>query len=310
MIEHYVAYIPSDPAAAAHAAIWKADLSRGTLELLRPWGGMWTYVGPHAAESIGSGERADTAIRRVMSTGPARSLQYTLGRLSCAPGEYFHRIARPVWGSHLEGTITNWDDHELLVRSQIGGQLDWLLEQLRSICQTVHPSRGTFSTFGHEIRNLLILACTEVEAAWKGVLTTNGVQRKQFTTSDYVKLCSVLHLTEYSIYFRPYPWLEPMRPFERWHDGAPSQSIPWYFAYNETKHDRENKFSEATLEHAFHAVAACVVMLHAQFGNLQGSRADHSVVVLGRPTWTLADCYIPSNQIGQTTSPKAICYKF
>ena len=39
-----------------------------------------------------------------------------------------------------------------------------------------------------------------------------------------------------------------------------------YAAYNEVKHDREVNFKRATLRHAIEAVAACVVMLAAQFG--------------------------------------------
>ena len=34
----------------------------------------------------------------------------------------------------------------------------------------MHPVQENFDAFSHEIRNLLILAATEVEAHWKGVL--------------------------------------------------------------------------------------------------------------------------------------------
>lgn len=137
--------------------------------------------------------------------------------------------------------------------------------QLEEIFRTVHPVSANFDAFGHDIRNLLILASTEVEAHWKGVLAANGVRGS--TTKHYVRLADVLKLKEYAIRLPFYPWLEVIRPFERWvPSDTPTKDLGWYDAYQAVKHDRENQFNRATLMNALHAVCGCAVMLFAQFG--------------------------------------------
>lgn len=53
-------------------------------------------------------------------------------------------------------------------------QLTSLARKLETICQTVQPSEKNLDVYGHEIRNLLILAATEAEMHWRGILTANG----------------------------------------------------------------------------------------------------------------------------------------
>ena len=120
--------------------------------------------------------------------------------------------------------------------------------------------------FGHKIRDVLVLACMEVESAWSAVLHANGFQKDRMTTNDYVKLCVPMLLSDFTILSSQFPVIEPIRPFSGWDDANPTESLPWYSAYNKTKHSRERNFPEATLEHAIHAVGAVLVMMCAQFG--------------------------------------------
>jgi hypothetical protein len=179
------------------------------------------------------------------------------------------------------------------------GQLVALTRQLQRICETVHPARDTFNVYGHEIRNLLILACTEVEAHWRGVLNANGVSKPddRFSTNDYVKLASSMRLPEYSVLFPFYPWIDPIKPFENW--GAttqPTKEIEWYNAYNSVKHDREKNFKMATLSNAFHAVSACAVMMMAQFGDPnhieQHSELQYFFQPKDVPNWPPSEVYV------------------
>jgi hypothetical protein len=73
-------------------------------------------------------------------------------------------------------------------------QIAVLTDQLKGICQTIHPVSQNLTVYGHEIRNLLILASTEVEALWRGILTVNHASPsgRDFTTRDYVKLVPAL----------------------------------------------------------------------------------------------------------------------
>ena len=217
--------------------------------------------------------------------------------LQLKPGQYYPRIARP--------SCANLEDNAMCPDfakyknsfSSLAGQLATLIRQLLHICEVVHPRDANLQAYGDEIRNLLILACTEAEAHWRGVLEANmpSVKSTRWSTNDYVKLLEPLYLKSYQISFPSYPWLAPIRPFATWDSAEPTASLKWYHAYNAVKHDRENNFKDAQLEHAFHAVAACAVMLYAQFG--KATSDWHPVLQLLQleeaPDWPISGHYIP-----------------
>lgn len=146
-----------------------------------------------------------------------------------------------------------------------------LVDRMEHIFRVIEPDLANLHAFGHEIRNLLLLASMEVEAAWSAILRENHYtleNNARFTTNDYVKLLAPLHLAEYQIGLVSYPRLALFQPFKDWDSRKPSQSIPWYQSYNKTKHNREGCFHSATLEHAINAVVAAVILYYAQFGPL------------------------------------------
>jgi hypothetical protein len=215
--------------------------------------------------------------------------------LVLVPGSYYRRMSRPSSSYPMESpgyNPDNLDNHHLIEISR--GQLSALRQQLERICRVVHPSDKTLKTFGHEIRNLLILACTEVEAHFKGVLKSNGSSADN--TKDYVKLSPAMKLGEYAIGLSFYPWLPPMRPFENWAPSAtPTKDLKWYDAYNAVKHDRETQFEFSTLENALLAVSAVVVMMAAQFGWVYGLRQRSTLTdffqLAAAPRWHPSDVY-------------------
>ena len=77
-----------------------------------------------------------------------------------------------------------------------------------------------------------------------------------------------MKLGNYSTRVSPYLDASDRYPFRKWSEGEPTKSIAWYHAYNLTKHDREALFAEASLEHAMDAVAACAIIVFAQYGTL------------------------------------------
>jgi hypothetical protein len=186
--------------------------------------------------------------------------------LKLAPGTFFPRIARPTHLSWRDGPGMNPDTakHRELIQIS-NGQLVALKEALERICRVIHPIDDTMPTFGHDIRNLLILAATEVETHWKGVLKANGATAN--TTNDYVKLSKAMQLRSYAVTFPYFPWMKALKPFENWKPStSPTKDLAWYDAYNAVKHDREQNFPRASLLNAFNAVCASFVMLCAQFG--------------------------------------------
>lgn len=219
-------------------------------------------------------------------------------KLNLRPGEFYPRIARPIDQHPQESP--GWSPGARNETSFIAiarGQLMALTRQLDRICQTVQPTEQTFSTFGHDIRNLLVLACTEVESHWRGVLAANSVNKSRFTTADYVELRNAMRLDEYAVDFPHYPWLGPLKPFDGWGStGCPTQELKWYDAYNAVKHNRENEFERATLRYAFDAVTACAIMMAAQFGLAHGlgqrSELEAFFHFSGAPAWPLSDLYM------------------
>ena len=273
--------------------VWRIDDASATcLGVTNPESGAGTYFKANPGEPILE------AIRRQATSWFAPDDQSPFHKSILNPAEYFPRMARPTneWSTSPIG-LSPGAEGDVGFIATARGQLKALTRQLDRICQTVHPGEGTLETYGHDIRNLLILACTEVEMHWRGVLSANGYIRDRYDTRDYVNLRSAMKLDQYAVSFSNFPWLSPVSPFAGWGDtGKPSQDLEWYDAYNAAKHDRENSFERATLAHCFAAVSACFVMMTAQFGSAAGVDGDIETgtfyQIVSVPAWTLSEIYL------------------
>jgi hypothetical protein len=179
-----------------------------------------------------------------------------------------------------------------------------LIQRLDELLLFVEPTARSLSTYSHKARELLILACTEVEAQWKHYLQRGGLKphKQGFTTNDYVKLRDPLHLTEYEVALPRYTQIPPTRPFAGWSAASPgpTQTLPWYDAYNKTKHDRKNQFSAATVLSCIQAIAANIVLFSVRFGPYRLHHGGGMLSALFNPTFAVAlrDCdpksfYVP-----------------
>lgn len=195
--------------------------------------------------------------------------QGSFHKIELGPRQYYPRIARPLSYTDQEYLRSPSATEEQSVVALGLGQANVFMRRLDLICQTVHPAPNTLGVFGHEIRNLLILAATEVEAHWRGVLVANGSAKDQFNTRDYARLVRPMRLDRYAVSFPSYPWLPPVRPFAGWKAEQPTKSLGWYDAYNHVKHDREGAFQQATLEQN----RRLALLAHASLCWLHSSRA-------------------------------------
>lgn len=180
---------------------------------------------------------------------------------SYVPGTFYKRIARP---SLRDGVSVS--HYYLSAATESFVALSILISKLEELFEFVTPSVDTDGVYGHKIRELLLLACMEVESSWTAVLKANGYSVPRFSTNDYIKLLPAMALDAYTVNLPKYHHYAPLIPFEGWNIAQPTQSLPWYDAYNKTKHDREANLKLATLSHAISAVSAAVVMTYAQFG--------------------------------------------
>lgn len=270
---------------------------------------------PQGGPDYFKAEAGETALETLKRKAPhwfaPGNEQFT--RTSLSPGQFYPRIARPD-GNHPTDfpalSLMRPADRNYVAIAR--SQLVALMRQLDAICQTVHPDTETFDAYGHGIRNLLILACTEVETHWKGVFIQNNFCKKNYNTEYYVQLQSAMRLGDYSISFPSFPWLAAFTPFKNWGTSDnPTQDIEWYAAYNAVKHNRENEFFQATLRNAFAAVSACAIMMIAQFGSIialgRNTELSAYFLVSSHPVWPLSEVYMASfedsDQVSEANYP-------
>jgi len=178
-------------------------------------------------------------------------------------GTFYKRIWRPLaFNSSFHKAISQEKLNESFVALRI------LLTKLEALFETIEPSVENLPAYGHKIRELLLLACMEVESAWAAVLKENNYATSgdRLTTRDYIKLKEVMFLDAYDLSLQSYPRFPSFNPFKSWVSTNATESLVWYDSYNKTKHDREENLKFATLENVVHAVGAAVVMFYAQFG--------------------------------------------
>jgi hypothetical protein len=141
--------------------------------------------------------------------------------------------------------------------------------------------------------------------------TPNG---RIFTTNDYVKLLPPLHLKEYVISCKLISNTYSVNPFGNWNANSPTQSLPWYDAYNKTKHDREKCFSEASLENCIPAIAAVIVLFCVRYGPfslveggsaLAGLFVQHFNIALANPD--PKTFYVPAFNISPNIGNDLFC---
>lgn len=239
-------------------------------------------------------------------------------KLNLDCGETFSQIYRPLLNSMIirhtsddlhndTPSLNNYLDlpvNDQKYCNQLN-QLEILIDDLYSVFKVVAPYRSNLKTFGHEIRNIIILACTEIDSMMKKILEKNGVAKKgkYFNTSDYVQLIDPLRLKDYSLSFKRYKMLNEFSPFIDWTTDKPTQSLHWYDAYNQIKHDREVNFSLSNLENAIESVMAYAILLIAQYGyrnSLWNEKLGKVIDVHKEPLWNIRDFYIPKRNNDST----------
>jgi hypothetical protein len=193
-----------------------------------------------------------------------------------------------------------------------------LIQRLDELLHFVEPSPGTLRTHSHKARELLILACTEVENAWKSYLRVAGSAsfgKRDFTTNDYVKLLGPLYLAEYQVLLPRYADVPPIRPFHDWSADQPTKSLPWYDAYNKTKHDRSSHFTDATLWNCLQSVAANLVLFSVRFGPFHLFHGGGTLAAYFNQLFTieLKDCspesfYAPKVELPPNQRGDLICF--
>lgn len=152
-------------------------------------------------------------------------------------------------------------------------------EDLRKLFEYIEPGDKNMDTFSFRIYELLIRICIEVEANFKAILreniytpmfkspNKNGQYRTEefWNINDYMKINKTHLLSDYIVEYPIWKGSKSVcKPFESWNENKP---LLWYQAYNEVKHNRNEKFELANFENLTTAFAGLFVLLSAQFNH-------------------------------------------
>ena len=131
-----------------------------------------------------------------------------------------------------------------------------LIQKLQEALLYIEPSYQGLQTYSHKLRELLILACTDLECAFKHY----NFGRNQ-NMADYIQILDMTDLSKYSAILNGYSMFYKTSPFEGW---GP-EKLTWYQAYNGTKHNRNTDFDLATLDNCLKAVCANIIMFCTRY---------------------------------------------
>lgn len=231
-------------------------------------------------------------------------------KLDC--GQYYNSIYRPMFTDNLRDglfvpykesvpsldfyrdlPITNIQEYSNLLR-----QLEIVLDDLDEVFKVIAPQiENPEKVYGHGIRNIIILACTEVDSIMQSILVKNRVEPygKFFNMNDYYKLLKGLKLDEYTLSFYRYGEVGEITPFSKWKTEG---NLPWYVAYNNVKHNREEFFSDANITNAIYSIIAFAIIMMAKYGyrnDLWNEKVGRVIRIDKEPQWDLSDFYLQSS---------------
>lgn len=149
-----------------------------------------------------------------------------------------------------------------------------LQQDLKELFSFVEPADNNLKTYSHRIHQLLTRSCIEIEANLSAILIENDYSSnapskkkkpKDWNMNDY-KLVNYSH--RLSSFIARIPMWNGTKnvysPFDPWGiNGA----LPWYTAYNASKHDRQNNFGKATFKNLIKAMCGLAIVITAQFHN-------------------------------------------
>lgn len=155
-----------------------------------------------------------------------------------------------------------------------------LQKEMENLFLYVAPADKNLKSYSYHIHELLIRICIEIEANFKAIFAENhySKQEKEYTIKDFWKINASHKLSEYKV--KMPSWEGKNNVFEPFAGWKLSTSLPWYRAYNRSKHNRDKCFKEANLKNLMDAFCGLYVVLTAQFDSYDYI-SGHVVIVLG-----------------------------
>lgn len=156
-----------------------------------------------------------------------------------------------------------------------------LQDDMLDLFSYVEPSDKNLQTYSHRIQQLLMRGCVEIEANLTAILLDNEYElaRGSLTMPQY-RLVEISHrLSSYEVRIPGWKGATGLRrPFANW---KADHSLPWYQAYNKSKHNRHENFELATFDALIDAFCGLNVLLSAQFHDEDYSSGGKSIGLSG-----------------------------
>lgn len=145
-----------------------------------------------------------------------------------------------------------------------------LQKDLIELFDYVEPANPNLACYSYRILELHTRFCIEIEAHCRAILSENGYapanrNAADWNMGDYRKIEDSHRLSAYTV--RLPVWHGAggdHTPFAPWANGGP---LPWYQAYNGTKHSRHDNFHLGNFGNLLDAACGLVAILSAQFLN-------------------------------------------
>lgn len=139
---------------------------------------------------------------------------------------------------------------------------DLFLKDLNKVLEFIEPVEANKDTFSHRLYGLLLRVCTDFESLSKDLLIEAGCTKNpnDINVLDYRSLEPIYHLEEVEVDFLLWrPQSLHMSPYSNWSVAQPPLS--WYNKYNIVKHNRDAKFSSASLKVSIEAGGALFALI-------------------------------------------------
>jgi hypothetical protein len=189
----------------------------------------------------------------------------------------FHRNYRAIKDGPNSG-YSGWayiHDHDYALNPEHYVRALILIQNdLQLAFEYLEPSDESRTAYSYRLHALLMRTCIEVEANFKAILEENiftPPTGRALNMTDYRKVDATHHLSSYEVMLPIWNGTPPiLKPFERWRPlrGLPNSSgtgLPWYQAYNASKHDRHYDFKKANFENVVMAIAGLLILVSSQF---------------------------------------------
>lgn len=158
---------------------------------------------------------------------------------------------------------------------------------LQRIFEFIEPADTNLPAYSYRTHELLMRTCIEIEANFKAILKENmfnptdkngdPIPEKRWNIHDYRRVNKTHHLSTYRVHIPIWEGKGAVcEPFKQWSTAV---DLPWYQAYNKSKHDRRAEFKEANFENLLNSVAGLLVLLSSQFRTEDFAPGSRSLAV-------------------------------